>query len=82
MWRGTTKETEMAVAPGDNQDPEALIRLLGMVDGSLLPTVRAGRMALTASGLADEQHVSTAVHHLTEVESDLACLLASHGVLT
>jgi hypothetical protein len=72
----------MAGAPGDNQDPEALADLLGMVDGSLLTTVRAGRMALIASGLADEQHVCTAIHHLTEVESDLACLLASHGVLT
>jgi hypothetical protein len=72
----------MAVAPGDVEDPEALTRLLGMVDGSLLPTVRAGRMALTESGLADEEHVSTALHHLAEVESDLACLLASHGVWT
>jgi hypothetical protein len=72
----------MAVATGGARDAEALVRLLGMVDASLLPIVRAGRMALTESGLADEQHVSTAVHHLAEVESDLACLLASHGVLT
>jgi hypothetical protein len=72
----------MAAPAGYKEDPEALTRLLGMVDGSLLPTVRAGRMALTESGLADERHVSTAVHHLSEVESDLACLLAAHGVLT
>jgi hypothetical protein len=72
----------MAVAQGYAEDPEALAHLLGIVDGSLLPTVRAGRMALTESGLSDEQHVSTAVHHLSEVESDLACLLAAHGVLT
>jgi hypothetical protein len=72
----------MAVGPGYAGDPQALAHLLGMVDGSLLPTVRAGRIALTESGLADEQHVSTAVRHLSEVESDLACLLAAHGVLT
>jgi hypothetical protein len=72
----------MAVVQGNLDDAEALARLLGMVDGSLLPTVRAGRMALTELGMADEQHVSTALRHLAEVESDLACLLASHGVLT
>jgi hypothetical protein len=68
----------MAVAAGD---PEALARLLRMVDSSLLPTIRAGRTALTESGLASEQHVRTALRGLTEVESDLACLLASHGML-
>jgi hypothetical protein len=73
---------DMAVEQGDLEADEALARLLGLVDGSLLAAVRAGRIALTESGLADEQHVSTAVHHLAEVESDLACLLASHGVLT
>jgi hypothetical protein len=72
----------MAVAPGYAEDPEALARLLGMVDGSLLPTVRAGRMALTDSGLSDERHVLTAVHHLSEVEAELACLLAALGVWT
>jgi hypothetical protein len=66
----------------DRQDQEALVRLLDMVDGSLLPSVKAGRAALNSSGLAGEQHVRKALHHLTEVESDLACLLASHGVWT
>jgi hypothetical protein len=70
------------VAEQDAGDAEALARLLGMVDGSLLPIVRAGRTALTESGLSGEHHVRTAVQHLTEVESDLACLLAAHGVWT
>jgi hypothetical protein len=63
------------------RDPEAL-DLLHMIDGSLLPTIRAGRTALTESGLASEQHVRTALHSLAEVESDLACVLASHGIWT
>jgi hypothetical protein len=72
----------MAVEPLAPEDAEALTRLLGMVDGSLLPIVRAGRMALTESGFAGEERVSNALQHLTEVESDLACLLAAHGVWT
>jgi hypothetical protein len=63
-------------------DPEGLTRLLRMVDSSLLPSIRAERTALTRSGHASEHHVRTALHHLTEVESELACLLASHGILT
>jgi hypothetical protein len=63
-------------------DPEALARLLRLVDGSLLPTVRAGRVALAGSEQAGDEHVQTAVDHLREVESDLVCLLASRGVMT
>jgi hypothetical protein len=63
-------------------DPEALARLLRLVDGSLLPTVRAGRVALAGSDQAGDEHVQTALHHLREVESDLVCLLASRGVMT
>jgi hypothetical protein len=63
-------------------DPEALARLLRLVDGSLLPTVRAGRVALAGSDQAADQHVQTALNHLRELESDLVCLLASRGVLT
>jgi hypothetical protein len=63
-------------------DPEAFARLLRLVDGSLLPTVRAGRVALAESDQAHEVHVQTALNHLREVESDLVCLLASRGVLT
>jgi hypothetical protein len=63
-------------------DPEALARLLRLVDGSLLPTVRAGRVALAGSGQDCEAHVQTALHHLRELESELVCLLASRGVLT
>jgi hypothetical protein len=69
-----------AAQPQD--DPEALARLLRLVDGSLLPTVRAGRVALAGSDQAGDEHVRTALNHLREVESDLVCLLASRGVLT
>jgi hypothetical protein len=64
------------------EDAEAFARLLRLVDGSLLPTVRAGRVALAGSDQAGEAHVQTALDHLREVESDLVCLLASRGVLT
>jgi hypothetical protein len=63
-------------------DPEALASLLRLVDGSLLPTVRAGRVALAGSDQAGDEHVRTALNHLREVESDLVCLLASRGVMT
>jgi hypothetical protein len=77
---GQAKVIDVPVGPP--KDPESLDRLLRLVDDSLLPTVRAGRRALTESGQADDANVRTAVHHLKEVEADLVCLLASRGVWT
>lgn len=75
-------KTDAPAADEAGDEAEAFARLLRLVDGSLLPTVRAGRVALAGSDQAGETHVQTALDHLREVESDLVCLLASRGVLT